>query len=126
MVVAVQSSTLYPAYDSYVLRYDTNGALDSTFGTGGVVNTSFTSAADSESASAVAVQTDGKIIVVGLAPLTVGGQLGFTVARLNSNGTFDPSFGVGGKVQFNFASNVTAIARDVVIQSNGAIVIAGD
>lgn len=126
IVVAAVGSNPSPATDSYVLRYDANGVLDPTFGIGGITNTSFTAEADSEGAGQVAIQSDGKIIVVSNPPMTVGSTVhGFGVARLNSDGTFDTSFGTGGKLLFNFTNNVSAYPSGVAIQPDGYIVIAG-
>jgi uncharacterized delta-60 repeat protein len=68
-------------------RYNVNGTLDSTFGSGGKV----TLLVGTESyANAVALQPDGKIVVAG----TANGTLPeFAVARFNPNGTPDTTFG---------------------------------
>lgn len=55
-------------YDSMVLRLTTNGALDSTFGSNGVVVTSLSPANDY--ASDIAIQADGKIVTAGVAALS--------------------------------------------------------
>ncbi len=108
--------------DFLVLRYDTAGLLDPTFGNGGVARISFTNSG-SELASALAIQSDGKIIVAGYAPLK--SYSAFAVARLNPNGSLDTLFGTGGKILFSFQNNVTASVQGVTIQSNGYIVVAG-
>src|SRR5215831_15822206 len=66
------------------------GALDPTFGSGGIVNSG-----PSGQAFAVALQTDGKIVVAG--PPASGGSAG-TVARYTPTGALDASFGHGGSV----------------------------
>jgi uncharacterized delta-60 repeat protein len=108
-----------------VLRYNSNGLLDSSFGSGGLATLSFIKSSGDTGAYALAIQSDGKIIVAGYATIK-GSTVGFAVARLNSNGSLDNSFGSGGKVLFNFQSNISALARGVTIQSNGYIVVAGD
>ena len=111
--------------DFYVLRYNSDGVLDVTFGSGGIARIAFTkSTSDSEYATALAIQPDGKVIVVGYAPIK-GNTSGLAVARLNANGSPDTSFGSGGKVLFVFQNNVSAVAAGVTIQSNGYIVVAG-
>ena len=93
------------------------GALDATFGTGGKATLDFGIA--SEHASAVAVQTDGKIVVVG-----DDGNGDFAVARFRPNGLPDFTFGGGdGKATFNLGG--TDIATAVAIQPDGRIVIVG-
>ena len=53
-----------PGLDKFALaRYNSDGTLDATFGVKGKVMTDFTSGSDS--ASGVAIQADGKIVVVG-------------------------------------------------------------
>ncbi len=108
--------------DFLVLRYDTAGLLDPTFGSGGVARISFTNSG-SELPSALAIQSDGKIIVAGYAPLK--SYSAFAVARLNPNGSLDTLFGNSGKVLFSFQNNVTASVQSVTIQANGYIVVAG-
>jgi len=62
------------------------GNLDPTFGNGGKVITSITPGQDK--AYCVAIQTNGKIIVVGHSSSTITGK-DFTVIRYNSEGTLD-------------------------------------
>ncbi|MEO5951484.1 MAG: S-layer homology domain-containing protein, partial [Chloroflexia bacterium] len=66
--------------------------------------------------------TDGKIVLAGYAP--VGGINDFALARLNSDGSLDGSFGAGGKVNHDFGGGV-AIARGVAVQADGRIVAGG-
>ena len=119
------SSTNTAGRDFYVLRYNSDGLIDSSFGSGGVARIAFTKNSDDENPQALAIQSDGKIIVAGYAPIK-GNTYGFAVARLTSNGSLDTSFGSGGKVFFNFQNNVSALARGVTIQANGYIVVAGE
>jgi uncharacterized delta-60 repeat protein len=74
--------------DGVVLRYNTDGTLDAGFGGDGIVNLDWVR---EESVSDIAVQADGKIIVAGS---RYGGSSYF-LARLNSNGTLDTTFGGG-------------------------------
>jgi uncharacterized delta-60 repeat protein len=93
-----------------VARYNTNGTLDTSFGTGGVV-----SITGIDSAYSIALQSNGQILV--------GGGTGFNVARLNSNGTLDTTFGSGGLVKSNLGSNF--VAYDMSIDSSGRIWLVG-
>lgn len=103
-----------------VARYNTNGSLDTTFGTGGKVVTDF--AGGQDHAEGVAIQTNGKITVVGKA-----GNSGFGLAQYNPNGSLDLSFGNQGKVTTAFGNGDNrGWAHDVVIQTDGRIVVAGD
>src|SRR5438093_9711753 len=67
------------------------------FGAGGKVTTAFENLAE---ARAVAIQVDGKIVVAGVA--VVSGNSHFALARYNTDGTLDASFGAGGKVTTDF------------------------
>src|SRR5262249_42678580 len=76
----------------------TAGTLDSTFGTGGKVTTDF--GGSGAAARTVAVQADGKILAAGVAGFN--GVANFALARYNSDGTLDASFGSGGLVTTAF------------------------
>ena len=107
-----------------------DGDLDPTFGTAslptpssiGRVMTDFDHSTDI--ANAVAVQADGKLVVVGTTYQNndYTGE-DFAVARYNANGTLDKTFGVGGKVQTDFPG-LAAVASSLVIQPDGKIVVA--
>jgi uncharacterized delta-60 repeat protein len=58
-----------PNDDFALVRYTTNGALDLTFGTGGIVTTDFGSSDDR--GQSVAIQTDGKLVVAGYSTMAV-------------------------------------------------------
>ena len=65
------------------------GSLDATFGNGGIVTTPNTS-----DGRGIAIQSDGKIVVAGQATATE-----FALARYNTNGSLDATFGTGGIVE---------------------------
>ncbi len=105
-------------------RYNSDGSLDTSFGTGGKVSTDFRSTDDT--AYSVAFQADGKIVVVGLS-LRVAGyspSADFAIARYNSDGTLDSTFGNGGKVTTDFITTED-VAKAVVIQADNKIVVGG-
>jgi uncharacterized delta-60 repeat protein len=107
-----------------VVRYNRNGTLDNTFGSRGKVATEFVNSPES-GADAVAIQRDGKIVVVG--SVCFGDCLTFEMAvvRYNRNGSLDATFGVSGRVVISFRNGVLNGAKAVAIQSDGKIVIAG-
>jgi uncharacterized delta-60 repeat protein len=78
--------------DFGLARFRTNGKLDRSFGDGGTVRIDF---GGIETAHDVAVQDDGRIVVVGEVP--VGDRTVIGIARLRPSGDLDPSFGTGGK-----------------------------
>jgi uncharacterized delta-60 repeat protein len=109
--------------DEYFLlvRYTAAGALDNTFGNGGVV---FVRSEPNNAAVGygMVLQPDGKIVMAGWN--WPNNDLDFCLMRFNSDGSLDNSFGTGGKV-------TTAIgpgddeARNLVIQPDGKIVVTG-
>lgn len=112
--------------DFAVARYNANGSLDSTFGSGGVAVLSFGPLDDY--AQAVAIQPDGRIVVAGFANLGTPPEpkYDFALLRLLPNGTLDPSFGSGGRVTTDVSGSNSDDARAVVLQPDGKIVLAGE
>jgi uncharacterized delta-60 repeat protein len=124
-----------------VARYaKADGTLDAGFGVGGMAEADVPHAVQSsESARAVAVQPDGKVVVVG--PTNVdsitqfGGDEQFGLARYNPDGSLDAGFGVGGidgngRVSTNFdtlpsGAGTADSPAAVALQSDGKIVVAG-
>ncbi len=104
-----------------LVRYNADGSLDQTFGTGGRVTTDFNSGQDE--INALALQTDGKIIAAGLGR-DPSGLLIIAIARYNSNGTLDTTFDSDGKVEALFGTG-SGFAHDVVIDSSNRIIVAG-
>ena len=96
-----------------VLRYLADGSgLDPSFGGGigipaGMVRTTFAGTNGAESAHRVGLQSDGKIVVLGKAPLTGKGNAkdAAAVARYHPDGTLDGTFGSGGKVLIPFGND---------------------
>ena len=109
------------AQDTVLVRYNPNGSLDATFGTGGKVVTAFSPAA--ETANELALQADGKILVAGNFFSTATQSVDFLVARFNANGLLDSSFGSGGIVGINQGS--TDIFHAIVVQPDGRIIAVG-
>jgi uncharacterized delta-60 repeat protein len=101
-------------------RLNSNGALDTTFGTGGKVTTSFGAG---ESANALALQADGKLVAVG--GRYNGSNGSFALARYNSNGSLDSTFGIGGRVTTDFNDFGSDGGEAVVVQTDGKILAAG-
>ena len=111
-------------WDFAVVRYTADGELDTTFSTDGKAAVHFD---NNEYARAVAIQSDGKIVVAGWAEIT-GQNNNFALARFNADGTPDTSFSTDGKLHTRFGSSNTAIqeATALAIQSDGKIVVAGN
>jgi uncharacterized delta-60 repeat protein len=113
--------------DFALVRLERDGTLDTTFGPAaspGKVLTDFAGA--SETAYAVAVQPDGKIVVAGTSTVTGSGQ-DFAVARYLPDGTLDTGFGAtgSGKVTTAFSADADT-AYALLLQADGKIVVGGD
>jgi uncharacterized delta-60 repeat protein len=103
-----------------VARFNANGTADISFNKTGKVTTDF--GGGKAEARGVAVQSDGKIVVAGLA--SPDGTEKFALVRYNLDGTLDTSFGGTGKVLTLVgisSSNATAMA----LQGDGKIVVVG-
>jgi uncharacterized delta-60 repeat protein len=94
-------------------------SLDPTFGRQGKALSDFDSPVVSRAA---VLQSDGKIVTAGHA--IKSGKLIFAVARYNSNGSSDRTFGTGGLVSISFY-DIFDYAMDVAIQADNKIVVAG-
>jgi uncharacterized delta-60 repeat protein len=108
--------------DFALARYNSDGSLDTTFGSGGMVSTDFVGMEDD--AFSVLIQPDGKIVAVGSAN-NPASYYDFAAVRYLSNGTIDTTFGVAGKVSTDFGDQNFDRARSAVLQPNGSIVAAG-
>ncbi|MDG3005550.1 hypothetical protein [Paludisphaera mucosa] len=112
-----------------VARLNPDGSPDATFDTDGQATVSFVGASH---AYAVAVDSLGRIIVAGSAATTAGSSFStvddFVVARLNSGGPLDMTFGSGGRTNVDFSAGDPRSdhAYAMAIQSDGRIVLAGD
>jgi uncharacterized delta-60 repeat protein len=100
-------------------RYNVDGTLDASFGSGGKVITGLGTSSD-EWATGIALQSDGGLVIAG----STADPSNFSLARYNSNGTLDANFGVGGKVITDFGT-IAEGALGVALQSDGRIVTAG-
>jgi uncharacterized delta-60 repeat protein len=103
-------------------RYNTNGTLDSGFGSGGKVTTVFDGGAVG---NAIAIQADGKLVVAGTEEVPNSQNLLFALARYNTNGTLDARFGPSGGGQLTTSFTNVDGAQAVAIQADGKIVAAG-
>jgi uncharacterized delta-60 repeat protein len=112
------------ASDFVLARYNADGALDPGFGSAGKVRTVFGPSSE-DAAFAVAVQPDGKIVAGGGSYTPdPDSSTDFALARYNSDGSLDSTFGGGtGKVLTNLLR--TEFATSVAIQPDGKIVAAG-
>jgi uncharacterized delta-60 repeat protein len=97
-----------------VARLKANGALDTTFATGGIATIDF---GGDDFGEAMVRQADGRIVVAGRSSAA-----GAVVARLRAAGTLDPDFGGDGRVTLPGGGSVSA----VLVQPDRKIVVAGN
>lgn len=116
-------ATTQNSYDFALARFNADGSVDTTFGTAGLVLTNFTPAPPGGYGSYdllndVVVQSDGKIAAAGAT-----GFQSFAVARYNSNGSLDTTFGSGGTVITPIGAS--ASAQGLVALAGGELVAGG-
>src|SRR5438552_9498231 len=96
-IVVAGVSTGGVSMDFALARYDSDGTLDGTFGSGGQVVTDL---GGQDEAFALVVQPDGALVAAGVS--TAAGSLDFALARYNTDGTPDATFGNAGQVVTDF------------------------
>jgi uncharacterized delta-60 repeat protein len=104
-----------------VARYNFDGTLDTSFNTQGFIRTWVLG---SSVANGVAIQNDGKIVVVG--ETTYNGAKNFAIVRYLPSGSLDPTFSGDGIQIINFQTCISCHATSVAIDSDGKIVVAGE
>ena len=111
-----------------LLRFNSDGSVDPTFGNGGTVMTNINN--DYDAAYALALQADGKIVAAGKRGIQFNPSEqrkgNVALARYNPDGSLDTTFGNGGKVVNDFGQGLESYAIDVTIQPDGRIIIAGE
>jgi uncharacterized delta-60 repeat protein len=105
-----------------LVRYDVDGSLDASFGSGGMLTTTVPDGFG-EAAKSVKIQPDGKIIVAGYSSV-LGSKTDFVLVRYNSDGSLDSSFGTGGEVATDLGSRSDA-ANSIVLLPDGKILVVG-
>src|SRR6185369_6709103 len=112
-----------PHYFFELARYNTNGSLDTTFGSGGKVTTDPSPSGTYNELWDVALQPDGRILAAG--NVTYGSDTQFAVARYNPSGTLDNFFGSSGIATTNPTASTADRAYSVLVQPDGRIVLVG-
>ena len=125
-IVAVGFDETTTDNDFAAIRYNADGSLDETFGGDGKVTTQV--GTSSEEAYAIAIQPNGKIILVGRA--NNGIDTDFAIIRYNSDGTLDETFdgnsGNGNGIITTTIGSGNEIFRGVAVQNDGKIIAVGD
>lgn len=99
-----------------LVRLNIDGSPDTSFGTAGVV----VFGNQVTVPVGVAIQTDGKIVVASAAAQNGDGGFAFGLARFNSDGSVDSTFGNGGHV-----GGFTLRGAALVLQPDGKILLTG-
>jgi uncharacterized delta-60 repeat protein len=113
--------------DFALARLNADGTLDHTFGEGGLV-TEDRRSLTADIIHGVAIQSDGKIVVAGVAyedVATLDPHGDFMVARYHPDGSPDLTFGVGGVMTTDFGDGSYDEPYAVVLQPDGKIVLGG-
>ena len=103
VVAGSLSGGTFPLVDFLLARFHSNGALDPSFGTGGIVTTDFPGGRQ-DVANALVVQPDGKLAVGGTTVSTPT-EIDLALARYEPDGSLDASFGIGGLVVTDHNAN---------------------
>jgi uncharacterized delta-60 repeat protein len=102
-----------------LVRYLPNGTLDTSFGTGGRVTTSFP-------VNALNIQPNGDVVAVGTGQGNSASTGTFNVDRFTASGALDPAFGTGGTVTTTFPQTALgAGATTVLVEADGNILVGG-
>lgn len=128
IVIAGSASSTQGDGDFAVARIKKNGSMDKTFSGDGKKTVPFNLGASLEDqATGVAIQSDGTIVLSGLAQVSATGDFDFAAARLTSVGELDTSFSTDGKksIAFNMGGSDNDVANGIVLQPDGKIVLFG-
>jgi uncharacterized delta-60 repeat protein len=116
-IVLAGSTDAVGSGDFAVARLNADGTPDTSFSGDGKLTAGFN--APNETAVGVAVQQNGKIVVLG----NGDANSDFVLARYNPDGSVDTGFGTGGAVAVDFGG--VEFDGDVALQPDGKIVLAG-
>lgn len=116
-IIASSVEGNYDSSFSYLIRYNTDGSVDDSFGINGTaidtVNT----------IKSFSIHLNDKIVVAKM-PDFVGFSSNFILERYNANGQLDVGFGSGGIVEFSLVQSKISV-QHLVIQNDGRMVICG-
>lgn len=107
--------------DFSLIRFNENGTLDNTFGTGGITQITY-GTGEEEAFTGLAMEWDGGIVATGYKGN--GTDRETVIMRFLANGTLDPAFGTGGKVNSNFSAEADQ-GYAVIVQPDGKFLVAG-
>jgi uncharacterized delta-60 repeat protein len=108
--------------DFALVRYNSDGSLDTTFSSDGKLTTAI--GAGDDSGHSVIQQTDGKLVVAGSSSNSSGTHSDFALVRYNSDGSLDTTFSGDGKLTTIFGAG-SSYGYSVIQQADGQLVVAG-
>jgi uncharacterized delta-60 repeat protein len=113
--------------DYALVRFDVNGTLDASFGSGGAASLNIVSSPSNsiDYIFSLAQQADGKLIAAGYSSWAGTGNIAFSAARFTTSGAPDASFGSGGYFTTLFNANTT-YAKAAEITSGNKLVLIGE
>ncbi len=108
-----------------VVRFNSDGTLDTSFGTGGIVSHQFVGSftIKHEEARAVVIQSDGKVVVAGVVTKETN-EMDFFVIRYSSIGIIDNTFSSKGFIFVDFNGNTDQV-YSMSMQTDGKFVVVG-
>jgi len=116
--IIVAGHTWSGAENQFALaRYNSNGALDSSFGNSGIVSSSFST--NNAIARTMKIQSDGKIVVAGHIYTLNNDFDEFAIARYNTDGSPDATFGNTGQVTTSFGIGTRNWINSIELQNDG-------
>lgn len=121
----VQAGTAFAFTDGVIFaaaRYDADGILDPTFGIGGRAGVNFPGST-LDQVTAVGRQSDGKLVLAG--HTTHGSTSYAALARLDTDGTLDPTFGTGGLVETLAPGATSTRAFALLVLPDDRLIVAG-
>jgi uncharacterized delta-60 repeat protein len=129
-ILIAGAASFSDGYDFAVVRLNTDGSPDINFGVNGRVYIPISTAvsvASHDICYAIALQADNKIVLAGqsIADNNTSPANGFSVVRLNTDGSLDNSFDGDGKKIIRLNNSSTDLARSIAVQADGKIVVAG-
>ena len=127
IIVGGKTKVLTPAgnFNFVVARFNINGSVDTGFGTNGITVVSNFSISSTDESSSVKLNSNGDIILAGTS-ITLTNHYCFAIAKFDSTGAIDTSFGTNGKVITNLSTfSIKLICNSMAIQSDNKIILGG-
>ena len=126
----VVTTTTTSTYGVAILRYNADGSLDTSFGTGGkaIVSPAHLLPGTPPQVDSMAIDSGGRILIVGDIPYLLSGSSQYyegNILRFTAAGRLDTTFGSGGQVTMLPPGAMSSEIRDVGLQSTGKIVVVG-